>query len=467
MYRRTIMPIAILGLMLCCVSVKSQSRYKISKLSVNSGASDFSAVYYGNGIVFCSERKNDTVQHFTGSSKNLTDIYYAESLSTGSYGPAQIFSSKILSSYHDGPASFTADQNTMWFSRNLEEFKDPENPDEDLVIGLFSAEKVNGEWTNITAFKYNNKDYSLACPSVTADGKTLYFTSDKPGGHGQSDIYTSRFENGEWTAPENLGPEVNSDQSETFAFIHGSGRLYFASNGHKSMGGLDVFYSDPEGTGWTAPVSLGTPINSKADDFAFIANETNESGYVSSNRKFVDHIYSFEINFPAFKSCMVQASSNTCVTFFEEGTAAMKESPLQYKWNLGDGTEVSGAEAEHCYTEAGDYEVKLSVYDTLTGQQTQDVATFTYSVKAENDIWISAINEDNSTLQFDAKYIEQNLGTPIEFYWDFGDGHRSLGPSILHKYDKAGEYEVLLGMLYKNAKGKTQKICITKAVTAK
>lgn len=450
----------ILLLVLLPTAAGAQQVYKVKKMDFCTNAFEFSTLPVPGGLVFCSDRLNDSLNTVTGVAENLTDFYF---IAEGSTEPV-LYDTALVSRYHDGPASLSADGKTLWFSRNIEEFADPSNPDEDLVIGLFSAQWQNGHWTNIQPFPYNNREYSLACPSLSVDGKSLYFTSDMAEGNGGSDLYVSRNEAGQWSKPENLGPVVNSEASETFAFIHPSGRLYFASNGHNSSGGLDIFFSDFTEQGWTQPEAMPSPINSSDDDFAFYADPEGAHGYLSSNRgKGIDNIYSFELNLPTFKGCEVQQEVSTCVTFIEKRTADLENTTLEYRWDLGDGTSADGVNVQHCYDGPGTYQVSLSVYDTLIRKEMGVVDTFTYTITAKEGLSMTT-NAEGKSMTFNA--VDGTKTTPeiVDFYWDFGDGNQGSGRKVTHQYEKAGEYEVLLGVFFRSAKGKLEKECVVKTV---
>ena len=125
---------------------------------------------------------------------------------------------------------------------------------------------------------FNNERYSVGHPSLTQDGKTLYFSSDMPGGYGGSDIYKSTYDGTSWSAPINLGSMINTAGNEVFPYIAKNGNLYFSSEGHQTLGGLDVFTSQNIGNSWGPPVNLAYPLNSSQDDFALILNENDSTG---------------------------------------------------------------------------------------------------------------------------------------------------------------------------------------------
>ena len=155
-------------------------------------------------------------------------------------------------------------------------------------MGIYSADLVDGKWTNIKPTNLNNPNYIVYHPSLSNDGKTLYFASDMPGGEGGTDIYKSSInEDGSLSAPINLGNIVNTEGNESFPFIYGEDEtLYFSSDGHVGFGLLDVFVSiKNENNEIVNVINLGEPINSKKDDFAYFLSKDGFKGYISSNRK--------------------------------------------------------------------------------------------------------------------------------------------------------------------------------------
>src|SRR5690606_27588409 len=203
---------------------------------------------------------------------------------------------KINTKYHEGIVSFSPDGNTMYFSR--ESFFDnmyEKNEDTNTklsVIQLFKATKNGDTWKNVEALSLNSNAYSVKNPSVSKDGSTLYFASDMEGGFGKFDIYKAAIAaDGTVGAPENLGNKINTPGQEMFPYAGDDEYFYFSSNGHLGLGNLDVFYTTYSGT--ESVRNSGAPINSKADDFAFVI-DADKNGYVSSNRaggKGSDDIY--------------------------------------------------------------------------------------------------------------------------------------------------------------------------------
>jgi outer membrane protein OmpA-like peptidoglycan-associated protein/tetratricopeptide (TPR) repeat protein len=213
--------------------------------------------------------------------------------------PAKRFSESLNSKYHEGPVTFSSDGSRIYFTRTnyanglVKLGKNQENASK---LKLYTAVQQDGAWTSIEELPFNNNDYSVGHPSLSRDDKLLYFVSDMPGGRGGTDIYVTRYENGKWGKPMNMGEPINTPGDELFPFVDGSGNLYFSSNGHHGMGGLDIFYvALTNGKAEQVVDHLDAPINSPMDDFGLITDINRRSGFLSSNRrnKTDDDIYRF------------------------------------------------------------------------------------------------------------------------------------------------------------------------------
>lgn len=278
--------------------VKDTSNHKLTNLSINTAAQEFGAAYYGNQIVFAANAPENAVLERVWNWNELPflDVYIANTKVGGDLDSKKNFNSKLNNKYHEGPASFNDKLDYMVFTLNNYEGNDANGV---IKLQLFFSELKNGKWSKEMAFPYNSADYSVGHGALSADGNTLYFASDMPGGFGGTDLYKStKNEKGEWTEPVNLGQAINTEANELFPFIHSNNYLIFASNGHLGLGGLDNYivkvYEDTFGI----VHNMKQPLNSQYDDFAAILSFDSNSGYVSSNRsggKGNDDIYYFEV----------------------------------------------------------------------------------------------------------------------------------------------------------------------------
>lgn len=278
--------------------VADTSNHKLSNLSINTPAQEFGPSYFGNQVVFAANAPTNAVIDRTWNWNELPflDVYIANTQVGGDLNSKKNFDKKLNNKYHEGPASFNEKLDYMVFTRNNYEGNDADGV---VKLQLFFSEFKNGKWSKEVPFEYNSSDYSVGHGALSADGNTLYFASDMPGGFGGTDLYKStKNEKGEWSQPVNLGLAINTEGNELFPFIHSNNYLIFASNGHLGLGGLDNYivkvYEDTFGI----VQNMKQPLNSDHDDFGAILSFDTNSGYVSSNRdggKGNDDIYYFEV----------------------------------------------------------------------------------------------------------------------------------------------------------------------------
>ena len=256
--------------------------------------SSFGAVLHDDNTLYFTSARNTSRRTYGWNEEPFLDLYTSTYNANGTYSePAPI--PEINSKYHDGPAVVTADGNTMYFSS--ESFKERKEYQRDvennLKVGqvwLFRAKKKDGKWGDIEALPFNDKKWSTGNPSISKDGKTLYFSSDREGTLGGNDIWKVDVNGDSYGEPQNLGPKVNTAGRESFPFITDDNLLYFSSDGRKGFGSLDIFRIDLKKN--EDAINIGAPVNGEKDDFAFTFNNTKNIGYFSSNRDGFDKIYS-------------------------------------------------------------------------------------------------------------------------------------------------------------------------------
>ena len=265
-------------------------KFNVQNLGINSEVSDFGGTIK-NGKLYITSARNDrdSKKTYGWNEEPFLDIYTSNINDEGEFQTPFIIENNINTKYHEGIVSFSPDGNTMYFSR--ESFyekiyeRDPSTKYKISVLNLYKSVNQEGQWSEAEALSLNGDNYSVKNPSVSSDGATLYFASDKIGGYGNFDIYSAPIdENGSVGEATNMGQKLNTEGQEMFPFISSNNTLYFSSNGHLGLGGLDVFFSKIV-DGKVGPVrNIGIPINGNADDFAFSIDEENEEGIVSSNR---------------------------------------------------------------------------------------------------------------------------------------------------------------------------------------
>jgi outer membrane protein OmpA-like peptidoglycan-associated protein len=261
--------------------------YEAKNLSdINSEYSEFGGIVVGKDFYFTSAR-NTKRKKYQWDDQPFLDVYKA-SLIGNTIKNAQLLEGDVNTKYHEGNVTITADGKRMYFDRN-DYFNGKYAKDEEGVnqINIYYSEKIDGNWKGVFSVPFNNSAYSNGHPALSPNGNTLYFVSDKPGGKGDSDIYKVSIDSiGTFGSPERLGDNINTEGKEVFPYIDSNGALYFSSNGHQGLGGLDGFYAEAKGgNGFNDPINLGKGANSADDDFAFIYDPNTKTGFMSSNRK--------------------------------------------------------------------------------------------------------------------------------------------------------------------------------------
>jgi len=276
-------------------------RYDIKLLDLNTEYSDYGGTILGDQFIFTSARATD---HQSGSqihswtNESFTSLYRSTIGSTG-FSEPELFATELQSKVNDATAVFTQDGNTMYFTRNNSKNsgRSKQNKEKTSLLKLYKTVKQSdGKWGLVEELPFNSDNFNTAHPALTPDDKWLYFVSDRKGTVGQSDLFrVALYENGGYGEVENLGKTINTEGRESFPFISTDNQLYFSSDGHPGLGGMDIFVSKLYPNGSFGPVvNLGTPINSSLDDFGFYLDPKQGKGFVSSNRtggKGSDDIY--------------------------------------------------------------------------------------------------------------------------------------------------------------------------------
>ena len=280
----------------------TKKNFDVFNLAINSRYSEFSPMFHNdNEIVYASS--NDSLifntRRYKWNDQPFLDLYAAKiNEESQELKDAIKFSKKVNTKYHEASVTFSPDNKTMYFTRNNYGKKLKRDKKGVNHLKIYISKKIEGEWTEAVEVPFNSDNYSTGHPALSPDGKQLYFVSDMPGSLGQTDIFVvDVLEDGNYGDPRNLGPKINTERKEMFPFINNK-KLYFSSDGHVGLGGLDVFEAayDAE-EGFKDVVNVGKPINSSKDDFSYIVNEETQKGFFASNRKGGkgdDDIYSFK-----------------------------------------------------------------------------------------------------------------------------------------------------------------------------
>ncbi|WP_053971223.1 OmpA family protein [Mangrovimonas sp. ST2L15] len=267
--------------------------FTVEKCKISdSKESDFGAVLSNDNILYFVSTRKETSKEDKGTKTPYLDIFSSKRNDNGSLSRPQEVK-ELNTAYHDGPITISSDGKTMYFSRDGHSEKSYKKIKKNSVKlaqqGIYKATLVNGRWENIEALPINSTEYTVTHPSISHDGKTLYFASNMPGGIGDTDIWKISVNGNSYGQPENMGPKVNSAGKEGFPFSSKNNILYFSSNGKQGYGGLDVFKLDLNAD--NEAENLGNGINTNHDDFSFSMNDTKKVGYFSSNRDGADNLF--------------------------------------------------------------------------------------------------------------------------------------------------------------------------------
>lgn len=280
--------------------IKNNTKHYIVKdAGINSSFSDYGTSIINDKLVFASSRTREGLKSKKDDwTADYFSALYSASLS-GDYtlSKVELFAKEIQTKYHEADPVFTTDGKTMFFTRNNEK-KKKSKTDKTILLKIYKATLENDKWSNIVELPFNSEAYSCAHPSLSPDGKLLYFASDMPGGLGESDIYKIDLDEtyNSVGSPVNLGKNINTQGKETFPWVSYDNKLYFASDGHLGLGGLDIFVTEINSNFSAQIINIGQPVNSEFDDFYFVQLKNSKTGFFTSNReggKGKDDIYRF------------------------------------------------------------------------------------------------------------------------------------------------------------------------------
>jgi tetratricopeptide (TPR) repeat protein len=272
---------------------RDTTRYTISPMRFNTSYSEMGPSLYGDWLYYTTNQPQRRASQIRDV-RNNKSFYRLMKYHTAFQRSEPITEKAFQSKLNIGPIAFANDGNMAFITRNILS----KNNKTDLHIVI--STNMNGKWDENGVrlpFKINN--HSILHAAITPDGRRLYFASDNPGGFGGIDLYYSELRSGFWSNPINLGSSINTPGNEVFPFVANNGLIYFASDGHPGLGGLDIFQTITTTDGFAPPLNLGIGINSHRDDFAMVLRPDNKTGYFTSNRtggKGDDDIYELTIN---------------------------------------------------------------------------------------------------------------------------------------------------------------------------
>jgi len=434
----------------------------INLYMVNTKESEFGPTYYKEGIVFTSARRNNLLESniYDWTGKLFLDLFYAQKDSKLlDFPKIKGMSNRLNTTYHDGPASFTAEGKTVVFTR-VDFIKARDRKTNQFVnrLKIFTSNYAHGDWSKPEPFYLNSDDHSVGHTSLTKDGQRMYFASDMPGTLGGVDIwYVDKQADGSWGKAQNLGDEVNTFADEMFPFIHGDGTLYFSSKGHVGYGGLDLFSAKMVDGQFTGVENLRSPLNGPADDFGLILDDEKYSGYLASNRaggKGDDDIYYFAEFQDFFVKkrllCKEIIDDGKCVTLDASKSVDPGNPDLIYEWEFPGNVIKQGLKVDHCFEEYGTYYAKLHVTDKRSGLRLPNEQVLSLNISEGSSVQITSEGgalKYNELVRFKASGKLVQACDSIKYSWNLGDGQVAMGKKVEHTYPYAGTYKVKLRML--------------------
>lgn len=408
----------------------------VKDLASNTEQADMGVAYCGNKAVFASSRKPDVAEfrRHTWNGQPFLDLYSAPVNADGDFGSATPLSA-LNTKYHESNACFSPDTGTVWFTRNnYSQGKKGKNGEGVVNLKIYSRTRELGAWTNEQPFPFNSDQYSVGHPCLSVDGNTMYFTSDRPGGKGGTDIWKTVRTGTTWGTPVCLGSEVNTEGDEMFPFIGKDGTFAFASDGHAGLGGLDILVGKMRADGIVMGVkNPGVPLNSGRDDFALVLDGGLLKGYFTSDRpggKGGDDIYAVELEHSITGGKRVEGVISHWI----------KEQPI-----VGSLVELrnrDGIVVAHTITgPGGDFSFELFEEDPYTIQASYaDFTSVHVTFNAPGTDTVIVRNLDMGILSLMGAIMDATTGTPIpEVRVEITDVKENLRSVVNDVTDASGE----------------------------
>lgn len=413
------------------------SDVQITKLQCNTSSSEYAPTFFETGILFSSNRPHGF--GVLASDSSTADNFYFISQRGGSAD----FVNKLNTLQQEGTASYSSVDGVLYYSATSQL-----NPHQ---LGIYSRTRnADGTWSKPTPLLLTADSFSYFQPCITDNGSMLFFASDRKDGFGGTDLYRSIRQNGKWSEPENLGPEINTEGDEGYPSFT-SGFLFFSSTNHGSIGGYDNFCCTYKAGIAYDIIPVGEKLNTVADDFGMIYDPATRIGYLTSNRDMStgDDIYEFSLAWPQFSNCVTHVAPRYCYTFSEENSMESSDGTLfYYQWNFGDGTTANALEADHCFSGPGIYTVELVIRDRI------DTSFFMSQVIYEHEIAEKPGLRINSA---DTVFVGDSVGintdhsnlegySILQHYWDFGDHFLLKREQLEYVPTESGSITLRLGV---------------------
>lgn len=273
-------------------------KYSVKKLAFNTDKPAFGFTPFDGRFIFSSAGVESPMIDEENPWNHLPylDLYECELDGNDEFVDIRPMEGAVNSRFHDGPACYDPTTQTLYITRNNMKGGKPVRDKTGTVnLKIYETTFTESGWTDVRELEFNSDEFSNGHPTISEDGQTMYFVSNRPGGFGGTDIYRTEREGKNWSEPENLGSTVNSEGDEMFPYTDQENSLFFASTGHVGLGGLDIFKTMKKKGKWTEPRNLGYPVNTSKDDFSVFYEPDTRKGYFASNRgEGADNIFYFE-----------------------------------------------------------------------------------------------------------------------------------------------------------------------------
>ncbi|MCU4163269.1 PKD domain-containing protein [Carboxylicivirga caseinilyticus] len=429
---------------------------QVQRLPFSTNSSNEMSPFIKDSVLYFSTNKPISFlrRYFDDNRQLLYHIFSVKLNPDSSFSKPIRYESDFLSPFNTGSITFSNDGNKMYIGQNhYDTYKRSSKSNSGNLMGVYESDLGNKGWSRKNNLSFNSRrNYNTAQPSISPDERFLFFISDMEEGMGKTDIYYSENINGEWGPAVNLGERINTSESELFPFYHPNGKLYFASNGHGGLGGLDIFYTYQTEDGWSEPVAMDN-INTEANEFSCYINEDEMWGIFASDRDGSDNLYRFDQFFPSFETCNIQEEDSYCFEFYDDVTQdeEMSRGPYKYQWTFNNTESAMGDTVIHCFTGPGEYNVRLSLLDTSIGEEMFALSDYNLDVTRIEQIYITTEEsiKVNQLTTFDVSQSFMGDFQPKEFYWDMGDGTLLKGETIRHIFRTKGKYQVRCGAISK------------------
>jgi outer membrane protein OmpA-like peptidoglycan-associated protein len=393
---------------------KEPRNFNVSNFKeINSANSDFGAIQTPHGVLFASNRESDLQvdRKYAWDNKPFFNLFVAKKPDTSANMLIEKVSPKVNTRFHDGPACFNAAGNVMYFTRNNMNMVGRIKSDKGVThLEIYKASFDGKSFTNIKKLPFNSDNYSTGHPALSPDGKKMYFTSNRPGGFGGTDLYyVEILGDTSYSQPVNMGDKINTEGNEMFPFMHETGMFFFASDGHVGLGGLDLFVSLPKEGVLQTPRNLGMYANSNRDDFALWLDPDQKWGYISSNRADGlgdDDIYKFTLDNPLMFQIRLKLNITdklTTTPLSNVNLSIFRDGKLSDTLKLTDGFLSMSVDPDHNY----------SFSASLKGYLNSSVVISTDGIRSNKTIEQNIVLEKNPGFILVGLVTDKQTGKPL------------------------------------------------------